>query len=245
MARAADGVSGSRPLPRTLAILFAGAGRRAALEALYAVDDQIALAARPGIEHAAAHAKLGWWRSEVDRLAAARPQHPASRALHEAAGDRPDYRLLHERLAAADLELVGFAPGTLAELDALLYRSHGAVQQLAAQLLGARRDAALDAFGAALGRGLGLADQLAQTLADTRSAGPFGRDELAARARDALATVDAALPPAARSAQAHGFVLAALAAARLGRSPPAPLAQLWIAWRAARRCSSRPTGADR
>lgn len=245
MARAADGVSAAQPLPRTLAILFAGAGRRAALEALYAVDDQIALAVRAGIEHAAAHAKLGWWRSEVDRLAAARPQHPASRALLAAAGNEPDYRLLHERLAAADLELVGFAPGTLAELDALLYRSHGAVQQLAAQVLGGRRDAALDAFGAALGRGLGLADQSAHTPAFDVDTGRFNRDELAARARDALATADAALPAAGRSAQAHGFVLAALAAARLGRGRSTPLAQLWIAWRAARRCGTGPTGAKR
>jgi phytoene synthase len=244
MARAAGGVTAAPALPRRLAILFAGAGRRAALEALYAVDDQIAIAVRPGIEHAAAHAKLGWWRSEVDRLAAARPLHPASRALYNAAGDGLDYRLLQERLAAADLELVGFAPGTLAELDALLYRSHGAVQQLAAQLLGGRRDAALDAFGAALGRGLGLADWLAGTPVEGRSRGPFDRDELAARARAALATADGALPPAARRAQAHGFVLAALAAARLGPHRSAPLPQLWTAWRAARRCTSRPPGAD-
>jgi hypothetical protein len=244
MARAAGGMNAAQPLPRTLAILFAGPGRRAALEALYAIDEQIALAVRPGIEHAAAHAKLGWWRSEVDRLAAARPQHPASRALYGAAGDGPDYRLLHERLAAADLELVGFAPGTPAELDALLYRSHGAVQQLAAQFLDGRRDTALDAFGALLGRGLGLADRLAGTPLEGPVGGPFDRDELASRARHALATAGDELPPHARGAQAHGYVLAALAAARLGNDRPAPLPQLWIAWRAARRCRSRPTGAD-
>lgn len=222
--------------PRAYALLFCAPARREAVTALYALDAEIAAASSPRLEHAVAHAKLGWWRAEVDRLRGGHPEHPVSRALLEVAGRDPDYALLHERLAAADLRLAGFAPGTDAELDALLYRSHGAVQQLAAQVLAGGRRESLGAFGALLGRGIGLAEAIRdlrqdavdgtvrvplQRLRDTGLApdslrGPTPRDAapvlqaLAARARGAFAEARRALAREERGAQTHGLVLAAL-----------------------------------
>jgi phytoene synthase len=222
--------------PRAYALLFSLPARRAALTALYAIDAEIAAACSPRLEHSVAHAKLGWWRAEVDRLRGGRPEHPASRALHHAAGGGPDYALLHERLAAADLRLAGFAPGTDAELDALLYRSHGALQQLAAQVLADTRSETLATFGAQLGRGVGIAEAIRdlrqdaaagalrlplQRLQDAglapeslRGAAPAALAPvlaaLAERARAALTAARTAPTAAERAAQSHGCVLAAL-----------------------------------
>jgi phytoene synthase len=222
--------------PRAYALLFSLPERREALTALYAIDAEILAASSPRLEHSVAHTKLAWWRAEVDRLRGGRPEHPASKALHAAAGAAADYALLHERLAAADLRLAGFAPRSAAELDALLYRSHGALQQLAAQVLATRRDPSLDDFGARLGRGIGLVE----TVRDARQDAVYGtlrvpRDSLdaagvsadamagptpvaagealralAERARTTLAAASADLPPGARRSQSHGLVLIAL-----------------------------------
>jgi phytoene synthase len=262
--------------PRAQALLFSRPERRAALTALYALDAEIAAASAPTLEHSVAHTKLGWWRAEVDRLRGGRPEHPITRALLAAAGSVPDYALLHERLAGADLQLASFAPATDAELDAYAYRTHGAVQQLAAQVLGESRAEALAALGAHLGRGIALTE----IVRDVRQDAVHGTLRLPVERLDAagiapeqlqrtplpptLATVleplvgrahaalDAALAAAAtlprpeRRAQSHAYVLAALHGATLERIADArydvtrrhtlhPLAQLWTAWRAARR----------
>ena len=222
------------PLAMRLALVFADATRRPALEAIAAIDAELAASTRPGIEHTVAHAKLAWWRGEVDRLAAGRPDHPLTRALHGAAGAAPDYRLLHERLTAADYALVGFEPTTPAEWDALLYRSHGALEQLGAEVLAGRRDPALATFGAALGRGLGLLEALAGGIEDPHAA-------LAGHCAAQLDAAAGSLPQALRLNQRPGLERLAIGRPRLarlvaGRTPdPGPLLQLWLAWRSARR----------
>ena len=61
--------------------LFLPAARRRAITALYAycreVDDVVDEASDPSV----AHAKLGWWTAEIERLFARDPQHPVTRAL--------------------------------------------------------------------------------------------------------------------------------------------------------------------
>jgi phytoene synthase len=221
--------------PRAYALLFARREQRDALTALYAIDAEIEAASSPRTEHTVAHTKLGWWRAEVDRLRAGRPEHPAARVLHAAAGTVPDHALLHERLAAADLRVAGFVPRSDAELDALLYRSHGALQQIAAQVLAQARDPALDRFGALLGRGVGLTESIRDlrqhavdgaprvpldaldaaglTVADLAEAPERARPviaTLAARARTSLVEARGVLAADFRSPQSHGFALAAL-----------------------------------
>ncbi|MBS0374750.1 MAG: hypothetical protein JSR73_09195, partial [Proteobacteria bacterium] len=173
------------PLEARLALAFAGARARAVLEPLLAIDAEIAAAARAGIDHAVAHAKLDWWRGEADRLAAGSPSHPQARALLAAAGSGPRYRLLAERVAAAEAALVGFAPADEAELRALLARSHGALARLAAEALAGTPQPGLEALGATAGEVHGLADALAAPGAALIA----GRDAvaLAGRAREAFA----------------------------------------------------------
>lgn len=231
--------------PRAYALLFTRPDRRDALTALYAIDAEIEAASSPRTEHTVAHTKLGWWRAEVDRLRGGHPEHPVSRALLAAAGAAPDYALLHERIAAADLRLAGFAPRSATEVDALLYRSHGAVQQLAAQVLAQARDTSLDRFGALLGRGIGLAETIrdlrqdaiegipriphetleaagldAASLVEATLPGAVDRlrpvvAPLVLRARDALTEARESLVPDLRRTQSHGYVLAALHASLL------------------------------
>jgi phytoene synthase len=222
--------------PRAYALLFAPPDRRDALTALYALDVELDAASSPRLEHAVAHTKLGWWRAEVDRLRAGRPEHPISKALHALAGAAPDWALLHERLTGADLRLAAFAPASDAEFDALLYRTHGALQQLAAQIAAGARAPELDRFGALLGRGVGHAEALRDLRQDAADGAPrVPRERLAAaglapaalagptppaaraalgaladRGRGALADARASLAPAARPAQSHGLALAAL-----------------------------------
>jgi hypothetical protein len=226
------------PLELRLSLAFAGGRMRALLESLYAIDAEIAATVRPGVEHSVAHAKLGWWRGETDRLAAGRPEHPLTHALYRLAGAAPRYGLLHERLAAADFALVGFAPATAAELELLVERSHGALQSLAAEALAGAALPPLADFGRALGCGLGLVEALEPGGAALIATLP--RAPLLERARDSLTDARQRLPAALRPAQAHGLVRGALAERRLARlagrlAAPAPLSQLLDAWRAARR----------
>lgn len=228
MASAADT---REPLEALLPRLFAGSARPA-LEALAALEAELAASVRPGIEHSVAHARLGWWRAEVERLAAGRPEHPLTRTLAAHSGTAPDWTLLNERLAAAELVLGGVVPATDAALEAFLYRLEGAPWQLRAQLLAGERSEPLAAFGAALGKGLGLVARRAQAT-DAAAA-----TRAAERAAALLELAARALPRPARRAQVPGLVALALGRARLARdaaAPPAALVQLFIAWRAARR----------
>ena len=124
---------------RHLAVLFSGSREKPLLGAIYAFEQELRRIVR-GDAHEAAHARLQWWRGELDRLAAGRPTHPLGQALLPLRG-RPgiDLPLLQEMLAAADLELARFTYVSWRELDAYLFRSSGAAQVLlAATLAGAR-----------------------------------------------------------------------------------------------------------
>lgn len=125
--------------PRYLAVLFAESAARSLLGALYAFEAEIRRVVRSE-SHEAAHARLQWWRAELDRLAAGRPSHPIARALQPLDGyDGLDLTHLHEVLAAADLDLAGFTYQRWQELEAYCFRSGGALQVLVAGVLAGRR----------------------------------------------------------------------------------------------------------
>jgi phytoene synthase len=223
-----------RALAERLALVFTPAAQRAPLAALAEVAHEIRASARTGIDHGVAHARLEWWRGEIERLAAGTPRHPATRRLHAAAGPGPAYARLAETLAAAELTLVGYAPDGEAELLAHLDRTHGALETLAAELAAGRADPALATHARALGRGLGLAAAVAS--GDLRWLAAVPADQVRRLARAALEEALALAPPFA-AAQLHGLVRARLALAildRRGGAPPA-LRQWWLAWRTARR----------
>ncbi len=125
---------------RWYAVLFSGAPDRSLVEALYAFDAELKRIV-DSQSHEAAHARLQWWRGELDRLAAGRPSHPLGQALLPLRDCRgADPALLHERLVGADLELARLTYLTWQELEAYLYRSAGALQTLIAATLAGDRE---------------------------------------------------------------------------------------------------------
>jgi len=188
---------------RYFSVLFAPADRRPLLEALYAfesaVRDSLAVA-----NHEAAHVRLQWWRGEVDRLMAGRPQHPAMSALlalRRCAG--ADVTLLHEVLAGADLDLAGFTYSSWQELEAYCFRAAGALQTLHAAGLAGERD--LTASERTFARALGSAVRQTELLRDLAPDLARGRLYVPLAALEA-AGIDPALVPAAGPAALQGVV---------------------------------------
>jgi 15-cis-phytoene synthase len=159
--------------PRHLAVLFAEPAVRAPLGALYAFEAELRRIVSSE-SHEPAHARLQWWRGELDRLAAGRPSHPIATAL-ESLRDRInlDITLLHELLSAADLDLARFTYQSWQELDAYCFRSAGALQVLIAGLLADGR--ALSEPERQFARGLGTALRQAEILRDLSVDVPRGR----------------------------------------------------------------------
>ena len=124
---------------RYFAVLFAPPATRPVLDALYGFDAQVR-AAIDSTAHEAAHAKLQWWRGEIDRLVAGLPAHPIAVALAPLRERRDaDIASLHESLVAADLDLAGLTYRSWEELDAYCHRASGALQMLAAATLAGER----------------------------------------------------------------------------------------------------------
>lgn len=124
---------------RHLAVLFSGAPERPLIEAIYAFEAELRRIVAAA-SHEAAHARLQWWRGELDRLIAGRPTHPLAQALLPLREQRgTDAALLHEMLVAADLDLARLTYATWQELEAYLFRSAGAPQTLIAATLSSRR----------------------------------------------------------------------------------------------------------
>ena len=69
------------PPARSLASLYSSTAQRRALAALTALEREIGMSIRPGLDHQVAHTRLAWWREECDRTAAGHPTHPLTREL--------------------------------------------------------------------------------------------------------------------------------------------------------------------
>lgn len=153
---------------RDFAVLFSGSPERPLLEAIYAFEAEVRRIVR-GQSHEAAHARLQWWRGELDRLAAGSPSHPLGKALLPLRGRRGvDLALLHEMLVAADLDMARLTYVSWQELDAYLFRSAGSVQTLIAATLAGERGLtdSESEFARRLGSALRQAEMLAEFDAD-------------------------------------------------------------------------------
>lgn len=250
---------------RYFAVLFAPPAARPTLEALYAFEGELRRVSA-GTSHEAAHARLGWWRGEVDRLAAGRPEHPITVALLPLRACRDgDPTLLHEMLAAADLDLARMTYRTWPELEAYCFRAAGALQTLLAATLSG--DRALTPTEREFARRLGSAVRQVEMLRDLHVDLPAGRcyaplepldaagagpadleeqasspaaerflKDWAAHLGDELAGLPGLLDNSTeRARQRHGLVLGALYGRQLTRTELSPLHRLWTAWRAALR----------
>jgi phytoene synthase len=132
-----------RPLPpgslRHLAVLFAGRSAQPLLTALYALEAELRRIADSD-SHEASHARLQWWRGELDRLAEGRPTHPLAATLQRLDAVRgSDRGLLQEMLTAAELDLARFTYHDWPQLDCYCFRACGALQTLIATALASGR----------------------------------------------------------------------------------------------------------
>jgi len=124
---------------RHFAALFSGTTERTPIAALYAFEAELRRVVT-ATSHEAAHARLQWWRAELDRLAAGKPSHPLAQALLPLRGRRDvDLARLHEMLVAADLDLARMTYRNWQELDAYLLRASGTPQLLIAAVLAGER----------------------------------------------------------------------------------------------------------
>lgn len=215
--------------------LFLPAGQRRAIIALYAfcreVDDVVDECTDPGV----ARLKLQWWREEIERGFAGRPQHPVTQALQPALAhyNLPKEYFL-EIIDGMEMDLDRHRYASFKELGLYCYRAAGVVGVLAAEIFGYRNRGTLR-----YATDLGTAFQLTNILRDVREDADRGRiylpaDELqrfgvdpedilahrmteplrallqfqAERARDYYRRAFEALPAEDRYAQRSGLIMA-------------------------------------
>jgi len=159
---------------RYFSLLYAPPEKREVLTAMYVIDAEIREAAR-GANHDVAHARLQWWRAEIDRLANHAPQHPATRLLARTGGGT-GFARLHELLAAADMDLARLTYGTGDELRAYCSRSGGTICELIGEQLQTPREGATpDDALRVLAHRLGIGIRMSEILRDVRQDAWEGR----------------------------------------------------------------------
>jgi phytoene synthase len=219
------------------AFLFLPKPRRAAITAFYAfcreVDDVVDEVTDPGV----AQTKLAWWRTEVAKSFAGKPEHPVMKAVMTCAGD---YGIEERQLQAVidgcqmDLEQTRYLD--FAGLERYCHLVAGIVGEVAARIFG-QTDPATTAYA----HKLGLAFQLTNIIRDVGEDALRGRIYLpvselqqfdvkahevldrkysdrfkalmkfqADRARKLYEEAIALLPPADRRSQKPGLMMASI-----------------------------------
>ncbi len=219
------------------AFRFLPPDRRRAISAFYAFCREVDDIADECHEPDLARTKLGWWRGELDRLYAASPTHPVTRALQEAV---PAYRLDREQfeeiLDGMEMDFTQFRYPDFKQLRLYCHRVAGVVGEISAQIFGYTEHATLK-----YAAHLGLAFQLTNIIRDVGEDARRGRiylpqDEMARfgvsegdllsgrdaegfralmefqyrRARQAYEQAIAQLPTCDRKAQRPGLIMAAI-----------------------------------
>ena len=142
--------------------LFLPPERRRAITALYAFCREVDDVVDECSDAQVAHAKLGWWRSEVAALYAGRPQHPVTKALgpftekFQIGAER-----LNEIIAGMEMDLTQTRYLDFAALERYCYHVAGAVGLLAAGIFGYSNPRTLD-----YAKNLGTAFQLTNIIRD-------------------------------------------------------------------------------
>jgi 15-cis-phytoene synthase len=217
--------------------LFLPQERRRAITALYAFCREVDDAVDEPSDPSAARAALEWWRGEVSRLFAGKPQHPVTRAL--APWTQPfaiDETRLNEIMNGLEMDLNQTRYLDFAGLRLYCHRVAGVVGTLAAGIFGYRNARTLEYADR-----LGLAFQLTNIIRDVgedarrnriylpmdelKEFGVTAADILGARpsenfvrlmrfqterARRCYDEAFALLPPEDRRAQRPGLVMAAI-----------------------------------
>jgi Squalene/phytoene synthase len=224
--------SGPRPddrgSPRYFACLYAPAAQRELLKALFALEEEIAAAARQGLDHTVAHVRLEWWYEESLRAAKGAALHPLARAAHAqlAACGVPGLDL-SGLIEVTRWDLTGAPFPTRSELDSYCAHWACAITVPVARCALPGEPALALAFGQRLGAALcelELIEGLALEAQDLKQ-----HSRLRAELADCVALLGAH-----HQAPLRGLLVWAVLARR--RSIQASrLADAWQAWRAARR----------
>lgn len=248
---------------RYLAWLYSPAPQQMFVQALLALEREIADLLRPGREHHISHVRLEWWQGECERYANGSPVHPITKALAESCTAR---MRIEGFLAAATWDLAAATFQTRNELEAYCDCWGAAMTaslatcagsrsiEVARKLGGAMREIELIgdlAHDARVGRIRLPLDELGDLEPRVIASPPWPSD-LAERLAERLAVLDATiaehvrtLPPEEQAPLRGLLVWAALAqsqARRMRRDLPQVvragrkdvLAEGWRAWRAAR-----------
>lgn len=219
------------------AFRFLPRGRRQAMTALYAFCREVDDVVDETEEHQVAHARLAWWREEIARLFAGKPEHPVTRALapHVQTHALPQDSFL-DIIAGMEMDLKFVRYQTFQDLQYYCHRVAGVVGELSARIFGFTDPATLRYADQ-----LGLAMQLSNIIRDVGEDARRGRiylpiDELqqfAVPAADLLACCQTpavatlmefqieraerlylaawqTLPPADRKSQRPGLLMAAI-----------------------------------
>jgi phytoene synthase len=126
------------PPARYFAWLYSPPAQRRLLEALFAIEREIAGSLRAGLDHHVAHTRLQWWRDECERCVNGHPVHPLTRellaALHGTPGEAlPQLAEITGLVDTAVWDLAGATFETRRELTAYCERWAAAmVEPLAA-----------------------------------------------------------------------------------------------------------------
>jgi phytoene synthase len=151
---------------RYFALLYTPNEHRDALSALFVIDTELRDSAASA-SHDVAHTRLQWWRAEIDRLVNDNPQHPATRLLNrQRPSDRIAFSMLHELVAAADMDLARMTYVNSQELRAYCARSSGALMEAIARQL-SPEPAVPEPLRAAINR-IGIGIRQAEIVRDLR-----------------------------------------------------------------------------
>jgi phytoene synthase len=203
--------------------LFAPAGRREALLALYAFNYEIARVRETVTQPMLGQIRLQWWREVLDAAYAGAPprNHPVAVALTAAIREFGLTRELFDRLVdTRERDLADEPPASLAALGAYAEGSSAPLVQLALQVLGAR-DPAVEKTAREIGTGYALAGLLRAMPFHARAGRRYIPEDLAERAGlDAADYAAGRSTPALRAAvrEIADVAVRCLCAAREGRA---------------------------
>ncbi len=217
--------------------LFLPPERRRAITALYAFCREVDDVVDEASDEAVARAKLAWWREEMERLFAGRPQHPVSKALAPAIEtfNLPQEHFI-EIIDGMEMDLDYASYETFTDLSLYCHRVASIVGIMSAEIFGYQDRQTLK-----YAHHLGMAFQLTNILRDVREDCRRGRlyipleemrqfgvslEELqsghtsdkaralfrhqAQRAREYYDKAYACLPAADRNTQRSGLIMAAI-----------------------------------
>ncbi|WP_249384020.1 squalene/phytoene synthase family protein [Chitinivorax sp. B] len=141
---------------------------RQSIIALYALSRELHDGLDECSDAAIAEAKLAWWATELDRWAEGKPEHPVTKALHDAVPAGVLAReQLQELLDGVEMNLRHTRYNDFKGLRLYCYRHGGMLMQLAAQILGCR-DRQQIKYAHELGIGLSLCELVLEAGAHLR-----------------------------------------------------------------------------